>query len=76
VDEDEVENLAHALKERTAGRGFARAVRLEIAENCPKTIVDSLLANFDLPANAVYRINGPVNLNRVIAVYDLVTGPT
>ena len=31
--------------------------------------------NFDLPENAVYRINGPVNLNRVIQVYDLVQRP-
>ena len=75
VDEDEVENLAHALKGELAGRGFARAMRLEIADNCPNAIVRILLKNFELPDNAVYRINGPVNLNRVIAVYDLVDRP-
>jgi polyphosphate kinase len=75
VDEDEVENLAHALKGELAGRGFARAMRLEIAENCPKSIVRILLKNFELPENAVYRINGPVNLNRVTAVIDLVDRP-
>jgi polyphosphate kinase len=75
VDEEEVENLAHALKGELQGRGFARAMRLEIAENCPKSILRVLLKNFDLPENAVYRINGPVNLNRVIAVYDLVDRP-
>jgi polyphosphate kinase len=75
VDEEEVENLAHALKGELAGRGFARAMRLEIAENCPKSIVRILLKNFELPENAVYRINGPVNLNRVTAVIDLVDRP-
>lgn len=75
VDEEEVENLALALKDELAGRGFRRAMRLEIAENCPKPIVKTLLKNFDLPDNAVYRINGPVNLNRVIQVYDLVDRP-
>ncbi|MCB1554105.1 MAG: polyphosphate kinase 1 [Xanthomonadales bacterium] len=75
VDEEEVENLAHALKDELAGRGFRRAVRLEIAENCPAPIVRTLLQNFDLPENAVYRINGPVNLNRVIAVYDMADRP-
>jgi polyphosphate kinase len=50
-------------------------VRLEIAENCPDAIVRTLLKNFDLTENAVYRINGPVNLNRVIQVYDLVERP-
>jgi len=75
VDEDEVENLASALKDELAGRGFQPAVRLEIADNCPRTIVKTLLQNFDLPENAVYRINGPVNLNRVIQIFDLINRP-
>ncbi len=75
VDEEEVENLASALKDELASRGFRPAVRLEIAENCPRPIVATLLQNFGLPENAVYRINGPVNLNRVIQVYDLVDRP-
>jgi len=72
VDEEEVDNIALALRDELAGRGYLRAVRLEIAEQCPTPIVRTLLENFDLPENAVYRINGPVNLNRVIQVYDLV----
>ncbi|MEZ5463831.1 MAG: polyphosphate kinase 1 [Lysobacteraceae bacterium] len=75
VDEDEVENLASALKGELAGRGFARAMRLEIAENCPKSIVKALLRNFELSENAVYRINGPVNLNRVSSVIGLIDRP-
>jgi polyphosphate kinase len=75
VDEDEVENLALALRDELIGRGYLRAMRLEIAEQCPKPIVRTLLQNFDLPENAVYRIDGPVNLNRVIQVYDLVQRP-
>ncbi|MFC3551190.1 polyphosphate kinase 1 [Lysobacter cavernae] len=75
VDEDEVENLALALRDELVGRGYLRAMRLEIAEQCPPPIVRTLLENFDLPENAVYRINGPVNLNRVIQVYDLVQRP-
>jgi len=75
VDEEEVENLASALKDELASRGFRPAVRLEIAEHCPKPIVRTLLKNFGLTENAVYRINGPVNLNRVTQVYDLVDRP-
>jgi len=75
VDEEEVENLASALKDELIGRGFRPAVRLEIAETCPKSIVKILLENFNLPENAVYRINGPVNLNRVTQVYELVNRP-
>src|SRR5688572_5274402 len=75
VDEEEVENLALALRDELVGGGYMRAMRLEIAEQCPNDIVRTLLVNFDLPENAVYRINGPVNLNRVIQVYDLVQRP-
>ena len=75
VDEDEVQNLALALRDELAGRGYLRAMRLEIAQDCPDEIVRLLLENFDLTDNAVYRINGPVNLNRVIQVYDLVQRP-
>ncbi len=75
VDEEEVENLASALKDELASRGFRPAVRLEIAEHCPTPIVKILLQNFGLTENAVYRINGPVNLNRVTQVYDLADRP-
>ncbi|MFT4196779.1 MAG: polyphosphate kinase 1 [Pseudoxanthomonas sp.] len=75
VDEEEVENLALALRDELAGRGYRPAVRLEIAQDAPKAIVNTLLENFDLSENAVYRIDGPVNLNRVIQVYDLVQRP-
>ncbi|KFN41185.1 polyphosphate kinase 1 [Arenimonas oryziterrae] len=75
VDEEEVENLASALKDELVSRGFRPAVRLEIAEDCPPAILKTLLANFDLGENAVYRINGPVNLSRVQQVYDLANRP-
>ena len=75
VDEDEVENLASALRTELVGRGYRPAVRLEIAHDCPKPIVRTLLQNFELGENAVYYIDGPVNLNRVIQVHDLVQRP-
>ncbi|WP_149194137.1 polyphosphate kinase 1 [Luteimonas suaedae] len=75
VDEEEVENLALALRDELVGRGYLRAMRLEIAADCPKAIVRTLLENFELPENAVYRIDGAVNLNRVIQVYDMVQRP-
>ncbi|WP_411834528.1 polyphosphate kinase 1 [Pseudoxanthomonas mexicana] len=75
VDEEEVENLALALRDELVDRGYRPAVRLEIAHDCPKPIVRTLLQNFALPDNAVYPIDGPVNLNRVIQVYDLVQRP-
>ncbi len=75
VDEEEIENLALALRDELVGRGYLRAMRLEIAADCPKQIVHTLLQNFDLPENAVYRIRGPVNLNRAAQIYDMVQRP-
>ncbi|KAF1710424.1 polyphosphate kinase 1 [Pseudoxanthomonas kalamensis DSM 18571] len=75
MDEEEVDNLALALRDELAGRGYRPAVRLEIARDCPNAIVRTLLQNFELTENAVYRIDGPVNLNRVTQVYDLVQRP-
>jgi polyphosphate kinase len=75
VDEDDVDNLALALRDELLGRGYLRAVRLEIDERCPPEVVRMLLDNFELPDNAVYKIDGPVNLSRVVQVYDLVHRP-
>jgi len=75
VDEEEVENLALALRDELVDRGYRPAVRLEIAHDCPKPIMQTLLQNFGLSENAAYRIDGPVNLNRVIQVYDLLSRP-
>ena len=75
VDEEEVENLAHALRDELRGRGFAKAVRLEIAENCPKAVADFLMHNFELGESEVYRCAGPVNVHRISAIYDQVERP-
>ena len=75
VDEEEVENLALALRDELVDRGYRPAVRLEIAHDCPRPIMQTLLQNFGLSENAAYRIDGSVNLNRVIQVYDLVQRP-
>ncbi|MHB1615870.1 MAG: polyphosphate kinase 1 [Metallibacterium sp.] len=72
VEEEEVENLASALTAELIERGFARPVRLEVAENCPKPITDLLMANFELSEQDVYRCAGPVNLSRVVSIFDQV----
>ncbi|WP_430389079.1 polyphosphate kinase 1 [Dyella sp. 20L07] len=70
VEEAEVENLARALTEELIGRGYARPVRLEIGNDCPKSIVSMLIANFELEETDVYRCDGPVNIIRAGTIYD------
>jgi len=71
VDEEEVEDLARALEGELLGRGFAEAVRLEVAGNCPDHIAQFLAMQFGLDETAIYKCDGPVNLNRMSAVCDL-----
>jgi polyphosphate kinase len=75
VDEEEVEDLARALEGELMERGFAEAVRLEVATNCPDHVIDLLADKFGVSHDDVYQCNGPVNLNRMIAVYDLADRP-
>ena len=75
VEEAEVENLALALSEELIGRGYARPVRLEIANDCPKAITAMLIHNFQLEESDVYRCDGPVNIIRAGLIYDWLDRP-
>jgi polyphosphate kinase len=75
VDEEEVEDLARALEGELMERGFAEAVRLEVATGCPEPVVNLLASKFGVELDDVYHCNGPVNLNRMVAVYDLADRP-
>lgn len=73
VDSDDIGiDLAGALRTELQSRHFGNSVRLEVAENCPPHIIDSLLKQFDLEEQDLYRIDGPVNLSRMLAVLDFV----
>ena len=75
LDSSDGENLALALKEELLERRFAEAVRLEITDACPKTMAQFLMQEFKLNDSEVFRVAGPVNLNRVLAVYDQIDRP-
>lgn len=69
VDED-AEDLALALKGELLSRRYGAAVRLEVADNCPRHIIDYLLKQFGLTDEALYQCNGPVNLARMLSNFD------
>jgi len=75
VDEEEIEDLARALEGELMERGFAEAVRLEIATNCPEEIARFLASKFGIDESDTYRCDGPVNLNRMSAICDLADRP-
>ncbi|HUF22086.1 MAG TPA: polyphosphate kinase 1 [Burkholderiales bacterium] len=75
VDEEEVKNLRIALQGELPQRHFGDAVRLEVADLCPPVISDFLLQQFNLTHDDLYRVNGPVNLVRLMQIPDLVERP-
>ena len=75
VDEEEITNLRTKPQGELPQRHFGDAVRLEVANNCSPPITDFLLAQFGLQEVDLYRVNGPVNLVRLMQVPDRVDRP-
>jgi len=75
VDDEEVKDLRTALRGELPHRQFGDEVRLEISANCPQHICDFLMGQCKLDAEDVYRVDGPVNLVRLISVPDSVDRP-
>jgi len=71
VDEEEVDNLMRAIEGELASNRYGAAVRMELAHNCPEELASYLLNVFELDEGDLYRVEGPVNLNRVLAIYDM-----
>ena len=75
VDEEDVRNLRTVLRQGLQQRNYGEAVRLEVSAGCSRFLSDFLLDQFDLPAGALYRVHGPVNLVRLAQLVDLVNDP-
>ncbi|MHB1943522.1 MAG: polyphosphate kinase, partial [Acidiferrobacteraceae bacterium] len=71
VDEEEIDDLLRAVEGELLTRHYGDAVRLEVADNCPADMADFLLQQFKLDQDDLYRVNGLVNLNRLLAICDL-----
>jgi polyphosphate kinase len=75
VDDEEVDDLLRAVEGELAERRYGAAVRLETSMDCPDDIAAFLLKHFALTAGDHYQVAGPVNLNRLMGIYDLVDRP-
>ncbi|MDM9561608.1 polyphosphate kinase 1 [Bordetella petrii] len=75
VDEEEVTNLRHALQGELSQRNFGAAVRLEIDRLTPPDLEAYLQREFSLTAEDTYRVNGPVNLSRLMQLCNTSTRP-
>ncbi len=75
VDEEEIDDLLRALKGELVRRNFGDEIRLEVTTNCDAATIEFLREQFQLAKEDVFVVDGPVNLNRLSALYDLVDRP-
>ncbi|MFZ4779669.1 MAG: polyphosphate kinase 1, partial [Terrimicrobiaceae bacterium] len=65
-DEEEEQNLLHAIEEELRRVKRGAAVRLEVQDDCPQEVVSRLLHIFNLEEEDVFRIHGPLNFSRLL----------
>ncbi|KIG04557.1 Polyphosphate kinase [Burkholderia sp. MR1] len=75
VDEDEITNLRVALQGELPARHLGNAVRLEVSAETPPHLIRRLLDESQLNARDCYRVNGPVNLVRLMQLPEMVDRP-
>ncbi len=71
----EVEDVASALQGELHSRRFGAATKLEVSHNCPQELSDFLLQRFNLSEEELFRLDGPVNLQRLTAVLQMLDRP-
>ena len=75
LQEEESRNLLESVRTELHNRRKGDAVRLEIDEGAAPEIVERLRGNFGLEEWQVFRTPGPVNLSRVMSIYEQTQRP-
>ena len=70
LEEEEARTLMDAVDSQVAQRRKGHAVRLEIEAGAHPEIVDHLVSTFELDESLVFRVEGPVNLQRLFHLYE------
>ena len=68
----EVEDYAMALQGQLHRRRFGAATKLEVSIDCPEELTDFLLERFNLSNDELFQLNGPVNLRRLMTLYEMI----
>jgi polyphosphate kinase len=73
IDDEEVENLLQSIEEELHNLRKGAAVRLEIEADVPGDLLEELLRGIRLARQHVFRIKGPINLLRLMSVYEMIS---
>ncbi|MFT3784525.1 MAG: polyphosphate kinase 1 [Nibricoccus sp.] len=71
IDEEEAENLLKTIEEELRNLRRGAAVRLEIEDGVEDSIFSTLCEHLDLSHEYVFRLNGPINLLRLMALTEV-----
>jgi len=70
IDEEDEINLLKAVETELHNRRKGDAVRLEVDRRCPAQIYEVLLKTLRLTSEDLYLIDGPLNVSRLMALYQ------
>ncbi len=68
-EDEDLNDIKKSLTRLLPDRKFNQAVRLEVVKDCPRDILKFLKKQYELSDLDIYKINGPVNLNRFSSIY-------
>ena len=75
IDEEESENLLKKIEEELRNLRRGAAVRLEIEDGVDAGLLGNLCGHLGLAAEHVIRLPAPLNLLRLMSLYDLIDRP-
>ena len=71
IDEDEAADLLIEIEKQLKKRQWGEAIRLEVEDNIDKWLLKTLRKEFNLSEDAIFKINGPLDLTFLMKVYDI-----
>ena len=75
IDEEESENLLKKIEEELRNLRRGAAVRLEIEAGVEETLFNTLCGYLGLSLEYAFRLQGPLNLLRLMSLYELIDRP-
>lgn len=75
IDEEESENLLEKIEEELRNLRRGAAVRIEIEDGVSDPIFNDLCDRLDIAGEHAFRLHGPLNLARLMTVYDILDRP-
>ena len=71
IREEEAEDLLSMIQEELRRRRFGSPVRLEVSPGMPPEMIEYLTTSLDLESQDVYVFDGPLNVQDLMALYDV-----